>query len=91
MMTGRCVIYVFYICVIYDISGFHMLTQELSHGVMFWKSGSKERLEQMFPTSTDEEEDGVEPFTESYHQYKREYVKYLSLNTKEENLSKTTP
>ena len=65
-----------------------MLTQELSHGVSYWKSGSKERLLQMFPTSTEDEENGVKAFTESYHKYKREYVKHLSFNPEEENLSK---
>ena len=65
-----------------------MLTQELSHGVMHWRGGSKESLQQMFLTSTDEEEDGMKSFTESYHKYKREYVKHLGFNPKEENLSK---
>ena len=69
-----------------------MLTQELSHGITkySWVSGSKERLQQMFPTSAKEEEDGVKSFTESYHKYKREYVKHLSFNPEEENLSKCT-
>ena len=70
------------------MSGFHMMTQELSNGVRFWNFGSKERLQQMFLTSTEEEEDGVKRFTESYHKYKREYVKHLSFNPEEENLSK---
>ena len=70
------------------ISGFHMLTQELSNGVSYWKSGSKERIQQMFPTSTKEEEDGMKSFTESYHKYKSEFVEHLSFNPKEENLSK---
>ena len=71
------------------ISGFHMLTQELNHGVMYWNSGSKERLQQMFPTSASEEEvDGVKSFTESYHNYKRDYVKHLGFNPEEENLSR---
>ena len=66
-----------------------MLTQELNHGVKYWNSGSKERLQQMFPTSaSDEEVDGVKSLTESYHKYKREYVKHLSFNPEEENLSK---
>ena len=39
-----------------------MLTKELSDGVRYWKSGSKERLQQMFPTSASEEEvDGELP------------------------------
>ena len=65
-----------------------MMTQELSHGVRYWKMGSKERLQQMFSTFTKEEEDGVKSLTESYHKYKREYVKHLSFNPEEENLSK---
>ena len=65
-----------------------MLTQELSNGVSYWESGSKERLQHMFATSTKEEEDGLKSFTESYHKYKREYVKHLGFNPKEENLSK---
>ena len=65
-----------------------MLTQELSHGVLYWRGGSKESLQQMFLTSTDEEEDGMKSFTESYHKYKREYVKHLNFNPEEENLSK---
>ena len=67
-----------------------MLTQALSNEVsaMSMKSGSKERLQQLFLTSTDEEEDVVKSFTESYHKYKREYVKHLSFNPEKENLSK---
>ena len=65
-----------------------MLTQELSHGLNYWEGGSKERIQQMFPTPTKEEEDGAKSFMESYHKYKREYVKHLSFNPKEENLSK---
>ena len=68
-----------------------MLTQELSHGIdeYSWNSGSKEQLQQMFSTSASEEEvDGVKSLTESYHKYKREYVKHLGFNPEEENLSK---
>ena len=66
-----------------------MLTQELNRGIKdyIWESGSKERLLQMFPMS-DDEENGMLSFTESYHKYKREYVKHLSFNPEEENLSK---
>ena len=43
----------------------------------------------MFSTSaSEEEEDGVKSFTESYHKYKREYVKHLSFNPEEESLCK---
>ena len=40
----------------------------------------------MFPTSVDKK---VESATESYHKYKREYLKHLSFNLNDnENLSK---
>ena len=87
MVTGRLSIK----CVLkidLHLKGFHMMTQELSHGVRFWNSGSKERLQQMFPNSADKKVDRVKSFTESYHKYKRNYVKHLGFNPKEENLSK---
>ena len=66
-----------------------MLTQELSHGVLYWREdGSKERLQQMFLASADEEVEEVKSFTKSYHKYKKEYVKHLSFNP--EDLSKFT-
>ena len=64
-----------------------MLTQELTHD-RFRERESKERLRQLFPTFADEKVDGVMSFTESYQNYKREYVKHLSFNPEEENLSK---
>ena len=63
-----------------------MLTQELSQGVIFSRDEYKERLQQMFPKPV-EEEDGVKSFTESYNKYKREYVRHLSFNPEEANLS----
>merc|ERR1712192_23824 len=69
------------------MAGFHMLTQELIQGVENWKSGYQERIQQMFPRSADEEVDIVMSFTKSYRKYKREYVKHLSFNPKEENLT----
>merc|ERR1711963_253290 len=69
------------------MAGFHMMTQELSHGVKFWETGSKERLQLMFPTSTKEEEDGVKSFTERYQKYKKDFVKHLSFNPEKENLT----
>ena len=65
-----------------------MLTQELSQGVGYWKSGYKDRIQQMFPTLAEEDVDGVKSLTESYHKYKREYVKHRGFNPEEENLSK---
>ena len=61
------------------------------NGVLYWHSGPQERirtfLQQMLPTSADEEVDDVKSLTESYHKYKREYVKHLGFNTNNENLS----
>ena len=59
----------------------------LAKGVK-WESGSKERLQQMFPISAKEEEDGMKSLTESYHKYKGEYVQHLSFNPDNKNLSK---
>ena len=87
MMTGRILVYFEYWTS--DISGFHMLTQELSQeGLSPWKSGSQERLQQLFATSTKEEVDGVKSFTKSYHKYKRDYVEHFSFDPDEENLGK---
>ena len=90
MQANKCINKCIVLIVERHISGFHMLTQELSHGVQdwIWKSGSKNRLQQMFPASTKEEVDGVKSLTEIYHKYKREYVKHLSFNPEEENISK---
>ena len=72
-------------------SGLHTLTEELNSYA--WKqSVSKERvlvaLQQMFPTSADEKVDNIKSLTESYHRYKREYVKHLNFNPQAETLSK---
>ena len=71
------------------------LTRELRKGMINgvkWENGqdkSKENLldalQQLLPSS---EEAKVGELTKSYHKYKREYVKHLSFNPKEENLSK---
>ena len=42
----------------------------------------------MFPTSKDKKEDELKSFTESYHMYKKKYVKHLLFNPEEEDLSK---
>ena len=42
----------------------------------------------MFPTSTDRKADEVKSASESYHKYKRKYVKHLCFNPDNENLSK---
>ena len=70
-------------------SGLHALTHELSQGR---EIESKERLNvalhQMFPASTDRKADEVKSASESYHKYKRKYVKHLCFNPDNENLSK---
>ena len=75
------------------ILGLHTLTEELGPYAWRSQSESKERfevaLQQMFPTSAETKEDTVKSLSEKYHQYKREYVKHLGFNPKEENLSKT--
>ena len=74
------------------ISDLETLTEEIYHGVKSWEKGSKERLhaalQQMFLTSADEEVDDVKSLTESYHKYKREYVKHLGFNSDNTNLCK---
>ena len=59
----------------------------LSNRVHWPESEDKEHLLQMFPTLADEKVDEVKSFTESYHKYKREFVKHLGFNPEEENLS----
>ena len=66
-----------------------LLTKELEKGS---RIDSKERLndalQQMFPASADKKVDEIQSLTESYHKYKREYVKHISFNPEDENLSK---
>ena len=68
------------------------LTEEIYNGVRIWNRGSQERvhtaLQQIFPTSADEDVDDVRSLTESYHKYKRGYVKHLGFNPDNENLCK---
>ena len=70
-----------------------MLTHELRYGVT-WSYNQRESrnhlyvaLQEMFPTTAEEKVDEVQSVTESYHKYKREYVKHLSFKPEEENLS----
>ena len=67
-------------------SGLNSLTQELSSWV--YDERRKRILAQLFPTPAEEELGGVKTVTESYHKYKREYVKHLRFNPEEENLSR---
>ena len=72
-----------------DSSGLHAMAHELGQGR---KIESQERLnvalQQMFPTSTDGKADKVGLVSDSYHKYKRKYVKHLFFNPDNENLSK---
>ena len=81
------------------ISGLHTLTQELSYGIkyggMSWSYRQKESrehlyqvLQQLFPIIADVRVEEVKSLTESYHKYKSEFVKHLSFNLEQENLSK---
>ena len=64
------------------------MTQELIRWQSNYRAGLDVALQQMFPTSADENGDKVQSLTESYQKYKREYVKHLCFNPEEENLSK---
>ena len=60
---------------------------------MAWsKSESKDRmiaaLEQMFPALAESDVDDMTVFTESYHKYKKNFVKHLLFNPNNKNLSK---
>ena len=51
-------------------------------------------LQELFSSSSadeNEKEDTVLLLTEAYHNYKRKYVKHLTSNPKEKNLSKDLP
>ena len=90
MRKGKCCSFPCWIF-IYD-SDLQALTEEIYDGVKHWEEGSQERLhavlQQMLPTSADDEVDDVKSLTESYHKYKREYVKHLGFNPKNKNLCK---
>ena len=63
-------------------------------GLQEWGQGSK-RIEavfqQMFPKlSLDEKKGEMSMFTKAYHNYKRKYVRHLSFNPEEQNLSMVT-
>ena len=46
-------------------------------------------LQELFPSSsTDEKLEDMMVLTKAYHKYKRKYVKHLSFNSTEKNLSK---
>ena len=93
MMKGNKLVLIFDASSVFPFqpysSGLHTLTHELSQGRQI---ESKERLNvalhQMFPASTDGKADEVKSASESYHKYKRKYVKHLCFNPDNENLSK---
>ena len=63
-------------------------------GLQEWGQGSK-RIEavfqQMFPKSSSDEKKGeMSMFTKAYHNYKRKYVRHLTFNPEEQNLSMIT-
>ena len=70
-------------------SGLHTMAHELGQGRQI---ESQERLnvalQQMFPASADGKADEVKSVSESYHKYKRKYVKHIRFNADNENLSK---
>ena len=74
------------------ISGFYTLTQELTDGIKYWNHDEqKERiaaLRLMFPNLADQNKDIMKSITAKYHEYKRDYVKHMSFNPDDENLSK---
>ena len=75
------------------LTGLHILAKELNpYNAWRERDESKERfdvaLQQMFPTSADKKVDQMRSLTESYHQYKREYVKHININSDNENLSR---
>ena len=61
-------------------------------GLQEWNQGNKQietAFEELFPhSSADEEFEHILVLTQAYHNYKRKYVKHVSFNPKEENLSK---
>ena len=70
------------------MSGFNALTQELGSWVSDERGKRVLALQKMFSISADEKEKEVKSATEMYHKYKMEYVKHLSFNPDEENLSR---
>ena len=67
------------------MSGFNALTQELGSWVSDERGKRVLALQKMFSISADEKEEEVKSATEMY---KMEYVKHLSFNPDEENLSR---
>ena len=67
---------------------------DLKLGTVFedWKQGNarlQATFQNMFPnTWSDEKVDDIMALTEAYHKYKKEYVKHLSFDREEGNLSK---
>ena len=77
------------------ISGINLLNHNLRYGGVRWYSNTKENqkdlyvaIQEMFPIIADQKDTEVEALTMKYHQYKRNYVKHISFNPTNENLSK---
>ena len=69
-----------------------MVKQGVSDGV-YWRQGDHKELLQntlqdMFPISANEIDNGVNLLTATYHEYKMKYLKHLTFNPYAENLSK---
>ena len=62
-----------------------MLTQKLNQVL---DGQLHDVLQRMVSTSVNEKVDKVASLTESYHNYKKEYVKHLGFDPNNENLSK---
>ena len=71
--------------------GFKAITDEVSY-MAFNQEESKQRmlgvLQQMFPALAESDVDDMTVFTESYHQYKKNFVKHLLFDPNNKNLSK---
>ena len=61
----------------------------LQNDVLLRDEKLTELLQDLFPTSSEDEKDGkILTFTRAYHSYKTKYVRHLSFDPDEENLSK---
>ena len=80
-----------FLCIHRSNQGFQTLTEELS--AMAWeKPESKDRmiaaLNQMFPALAASRVDEVTRLTETYHKYKREYLKHIMFELGTKGFSK---
>ena len=77
--------------IIHKSTGFKAITDEVSF-MAYNQEESKQRmlavLQQMFPALGESNVDDMTEFTESYHKYKKNFVKHLLFNPNNKNLSK---